>query len=160
MTAVILAIQWRSLSQLFAGLVGVLIFLALLRSVGAWWMLRRKGTPLPLRTYLSLRWRGIPVGPIAAAHWVSVKLGYEVPLGVWISFAMLRVDVVKLAAALAAAHKCNIDTSVGPLGAAAMAGYNPLDVVAAARDRGLDSFTSEHLNQLGEWELARNDSPA
>jgi len=153
------AMNWSSVGELFAVLLVVLIILAFARALGQWWVLRRRGAPLPLGTYLSLRWRGIPVPPIAAAHWVAVRLGYEIPLTVWISFAMLRVDVVKLAAALAAAQKLEIETGVGHLGAAAIAGYDPLDVVRAARDRGMNSFTSEHLNQLAEWGLDHNSDP-
>jgi len=153
------AIDWSATGELFAVLLGILVALYMARALGAWWMLRRKGTPLPLRTYLQLRWRGVPIVPIAAAHWVAVKLGYEIPLTVWIGFAMLRVDVVKLAAALAAAEKCRIETGVGQLGAAAIAGYDPIEVVKAAKDKGLTSFTSEHLNQIGEWGLHRGDDP-
>ena len=152
--------NWRFTFGLFACLVAVLIVFALIRALGRWWILRRKGTPLPLRTYLALRWRGVPVPPIAAAHWVSRKLGYEISLDVWTSFALLRVDVVKLAAALAAATKWEIDTSIGQLGAAAMAGYDPLEVIRAAHDRGLTEFTGEHLNQISKWELTRSDDPA
>ena len=151
------AVNWLIALEVFAGLVAILVGLSLARNLWQWRLLHRQRIPLPLRAFMSLRWRGIPVAPVAAAHWVACRLGHEIPLDVWVSFTLLRVDVVKIAAALAAAEKCKIDAGVGQLGAAALAGYDPLDVIRAARDRGLRSLTSEHLNQIGEWGLTRSD---
>jgi hypothetical protein len=78
----------------------------------------------------------------------------------WVSFAVLRVDVVRLASALAWAKEHRVETTIGALGAAALAGYDPLDVAQAAFAREVGSFTNEHLTQLDTWGLKRGKKPA
>ena len=64
-------------------------------------------------------------------------IGLLVERDAWVGVvAVLRVDVVKLAAALSQAAVAGLTTTVGPLGAAAVAGYDPAQVVKVARERG------------------------
>jgi len=129
------------------------------RSIWRWKKLRRLGAPISYRLYVSLTWRGVKVPPIAAAHWAAKTLGYEVDLDLWVSFALLRVDVVKVASALAAADACGLGTSAAQLGAAALAGYDPAEVVQAAHERNLKEFTAKDLGELNAWGLSRSDKP-
>ena len=156
----LLAFDWLPWVIAAGAMIAILVIARVGRLVVGWWKLRRLGTPIPLRWYVALRMRGIDVEPIAAAHWATKAMGGEAPLEVWISFGMLRVDVVKLAAALAVATKDGLDITIGQLGATALTGYDPLEVVQAARSRGMDHFTNEDLNELSEWGLAHTDHPA
>lgn len=139
----------------FLGLFAALLLAALAVSVASWWRLRRLGTPLPYGQFMSLRWRGVDVTAIAAAHWTAVQLGRSIPLEDWASFAIVGVDVVQLAAAMTEADRLGVEASFGVLGAAALAGFDPQQVVRTAADRGVRELTAEHLARLEQWGLHR-----
>ncbi|MFW6154842.1 MAG: hypothetical protein ACOC95_06455 [Planctomycetota bacterium] len=155
-----LALDWQPALILLVVLAGALALLWLGRVVLQWWKLRKDRIPLPFGTLLRLRWRGVPVGKIAAAHWLATALGYQIPVDIWVGLTMLHVDVTRLAKALAVADKYNLDTAIGTLSAAAMAGYDPTDVVRTAHERGLTELTAEHLNDLDQWNLTREGGAA
>jgi hypothetical protein len=139
---------------------GVFIIIAMLRAAWGWSKIARLRTPMSFRRYLRLRWGGVNVLAVAAADWAARVSGWDVDLELWVSFAVLRVDVVRLAAALAWAKEHHVETTIGALGAAALAGYDPLDVAQAAFARELGTFTNDDLTQLDTWKLERGKKPA
>jgi len=157
---VILGLDWQPALVLLGVLAAAVAVVAAGRVGLQWWKLRTDRIPLPLGTLIRLRWRGAPVGPIAAAHWLTTALGYAIPIDIWVGLTVLDVDVVELAKALALADKHNIDTVIGTLAAAALAGYDPAEVVRAAHRRGLTDLNAAHLNELDQWNLAREGDDA
>ncbi|NLF33107.1 MAG: hypothetical protein GX591_19760 [Planctomycetes bacterium] len=155
-----LAVDWRPALALAAIVAAAMVLLALARAGLQWWKLRRAKIPLPFGTLLRLRRRGISPGRIAAAHWLTTELGYAIPIDIWVGLTMFHVDIVELAKALALADRHRIATAIGTLGAAAMAGYDPLEVVRAAHRRGLTELTAAHLNELDRWDLTREGEEA
>jgi hypothetical protein len=123
----------------FGVITGLLIIVAMVRAAWGWSKISRLRTPMTFRRYLRLRWQGVNVLAVAAADWAARVSGWDVDLELWVSFAVLRVDA---------------------LGAAALAGYDPLDVAQAAFAREVGSFTNEHLTQLDTWGLKRGKKPA
>ncbi len=155
MPATILALSfWRS-AVLFVAVAAGLVAMGLLGALWTWLKLHRLGTPLPLRQYLALRWRGVDVPAIAAAHWSARQQDQDVPMELWISLAVLHVDIVRVAAALGQAATVGVQTTAGVLGAAGLAGFDPVEVVDAARQRDLPTLTSQHLTELEDWGLQR-----
>lgn len=144
----------------FGIVLGALIIVAVLRAAWGWSKIARLRTPMSFRRYLRLRWQGVDVQAVAAADWAARVSGWEIDLELWISFAVLRVDVVRLASAVAWANDHKVATTIGALGAAALAGYDPLDVAQAAFNRELGAFNNDHLTELDTWGLTRGKKPA
>lgn len=155
-----LAFGWWTFLGVFALILGVLVLLAAARALSQWARLYRAGHGLPFGTYLRLRWRGLDVPAIAAAHWTTRAMGREADLEDWISFSMLGVDVARLAAAMGVADEAGVQVSLGTLAAAALAGYDGVEVVRAAADRGLGALAADDLRVLPTWGLVRKDRPA
>ena len=154
MTPVLLA-GWLYTLGIFLLLAAGLLLLAMMGAIRLWQKLRQMGTPLPLGRFLLLRWRGVDVLAVTAAYWSAGTMGQNIPLEDWVSFAAIGVDVVNLAGALGAAGKLGIQTSLGTLGAAALAGYDPLAIVQEAARRRLPAITATELTQLPTWNLPR-----
>jgi hypothetical protein len=144
----------------FGGALALLLIVSLLRAAWTWSKIARLRTAITFGRFLRLRWQGVNVTAIAAADWAARVSGWEIDLELWISFAVLRVDVVRLASALAWANDHRVATDLGALGAAALAGYDPLDVVQAAFSREIGEFTNDHLTELDTWGLTRQKRPA
>ncbi len=158
------ALKWLRPVPDFMGLfllVLLLLFLvSALRATWSWGKILRLGTPLTFRQFFRLRWQGLNVPAIAAADWAARVAGWDIDIELWISFAVLRVDVVRLASALNWAQEHKINTTIGALGAAALAGYDPMDVVQTVFSREIGQFTNEDLTNLQEWGLNPQTKPA
>ena len=152
--------QWLLAAAVFVLLLILLVLGSSVRAFYRWRQLRRMGALLSFNTYMALRWQGVDVVAVAAAYATAHSLGQPVPVDDWVSFAVLGVDVVNLAAALGAASKGGLEVNFGQLGAAALAGYDPIAVVQEAQRRGLKCFGATELAQVPDWQLTRRDRPA
>jgi uncharacterized protein YqfA (UPF0365 family) len=152
-----LAADWPFMLLWFGVFLAALLLWTLGRGTLRWILLRRGGTSLGFRQYMSLRWQGVDIEAVAKAQQVALRIGRPASAGIWLGLKVLGVDVAKLADALEAAQQAGVQVTAGQLGVAALAGYDPAEVVQAALDRGIAQLTERHLAQLASWGLKRGD---